>query len=52
MTVINICPTLLGNVAVNLPEGFSSPNKTSAMAFPASLPANQVFKIAGTVSFS
>ena len=46
------CPTFCGKVVVSLPEGFTSPNNTSAMALPASLPPNQTFKIAGTFAFS
>src|SRR6185369_5568949 len=45
-------PTFCGHVVVNLPEGFTSPNKTSEIAYPASLPPNQTFNIAGTLSFS
>ncbi len=43
---MGICPTLLGKVMVNFPEGLYLPKRTSAIALPAFMPANQVSTIA------
>ena len=39
---------LRGNVTVIFAEGFTSPNRTSAIALPASTPGNQAFSMADT----
>ena len=43
-------PTVRGQLKGSLPLGFSSPNRTSAIAEPASVPGYQAMRIAGILS--
>lgn len=47
-----ICPTFFGKVIVNLPDGFTSPKRTSATASPVSELPNQTSRMADTLATS